>query len=268
MAKDTFYFSHDYNARSDDKIKRLLSKHGNEGYGIFWAIIEDLYNNTNVLRLDYETISFDLRCDISKVKSIINDFDLFVIEGGIFGSSSIHERLEARNSKSEKARESVLKRWERVKNNTNVLPTNNECNTESQKRNTIKESIVKENKVKESKVHKEEHCDFEILDQFPFDEFWETYNKKNDRTACEKKFIKLTEKEKELIWAHVPKYVLSTPDKQYRKNPETYLNNKCWNDEIINTSKNGTGQQTTTGETARDRAYKRAAAEYASDKGN
>jgi len=29
----------------------------------------------------------------------------------------------------------------------------------------------------------------------------------------------------------------STPDKQYRKNPETYLNNKSWNDEIIGNNK-------------------------------
>ena len=149
MAKDTFYFTHDYNARNDIKIKRLLSKFGYEGYGIFWALIEDLYNNTNVLRLDYETLSFDLRCNVELVKSIINDFDLFVIEGDIFGSSSIESRLEARNAKSEKARESVLKRWERQKNNTNVLPTNNECNT-------IKESKVKETKVNKEKEHKEE----------------------------------------------------------------------------------------------------------------
>jgi len=31
----------------------------------------------------------------------------------------------------------------------------------------------------------------------------------------------------------VDDYVLSTPDKQYRKNPDTYLRNKCWEDEII-----------------------------------
>ena len=44
MAKETFYFSHDYNARNDIKIKKLILKHGFCGYGIFWAIIEDLYN--------------------------------------------------------------------------------------------------------------------------------------------------------------------------------------------------------------------------------
>ena len=248
MAKDTFYFTHDYNARNDIKIKKLLSKHGYEGYGIFWALIEDLYNNTNVLRLDYETLSFDLRCSIVLVKSVINDFDLFVIEGDIFGSSSVESRLEARNAKSEKARESVLKRWNKVENNTNVLPTQNDSNT-------IKESKVKEKKEIKEKEHKEEHSDFEILEQFPFDEFWNSYDKKVEKGACEKKFDKLTEKEKALIWEHVPKYVSSTPDKNYRKNPETYLNNKCWNDEVIfKNGNNGTTGQQQTGESQLERA--------------
>lgn len=145
MTKDTFYFSHDYNTRNDIKIKHLLSKCGYEGYGIFWSLIEDLYNNTNVLRLDYETLSFDLRCDEKLVKSIINDFDLFIIDGEIFGSHSVQRRLEERNSKSIKARESVLKRWNKIENNTNVLPTNNDSNT-------IKERKGKEKKVKEIKI--------------------------------------------------------------------------------------------------------------------
>ena len=236
MAKDTFYFSHDYNARNDIKIKHLLSKFGYEGYGIYWALIEDLYNNTNVLRLDYETLSYDLRCSVDIVKSIINNFDLFVIDGEIFGSHSVQRRLEERNAKSEKARESAHKRWNKTENYTNVLPTQNECNA-------IKESKGNEKKEIKEKEHKEEHSDFEILEQYPFEEFWNTYDKKNKRESCEKKFNKLTEKEKELIWGHVPKYVLSTPDKQYRKNPETYLNGKCWNDEIINKSNNGTGSK-------------------------
>lgn len=148
MTKDTFYFSHDYNARNDVKIKKLLAKHGYLGYGLFWAIIEDLYNNTNVLRLDYDTISFDLRCDKNIIYSIIHDFDLFVFDGETFGSLSVQKRLEERNAKSEKARKSVLKRWENKGKNTNVLQTNNECNT-------IKESKVNENKKKEIKINKE-----------------------------------------------------------------------------------------------------------------
>jgi hypothetical protein len=40
MAKDAFYFSHDYNARNDEKILELRSTYGAEGYGIFWMVVE------------------------------------------------------------------------------------------------------------------------------------------------------------------------------------------------------------------------------------
>lgn len=147
MSKDTFYFSHDYNTRTDDKIKKLIRAHGMQGYGIFWAIVEDLYNNANALRTDYEGIAYDLRVDAMVVKSIINDFDLFCFENGSFGSSSIEKRIDERNSKSEKARQSAFKRWNKIEPDANALPTQSECNT-------IKESKVKESKVKEIETRK------------------------------------------------------------------------------------------------------------------
>lgn len=67
---------------------------------------------------------------------------------------------------------------------------------------------------------------------FSFDEFWNTYGKKVDTKKCKDKFDKLTEKEKEQIKSTINDYINSTPDIQYRKNPLTYLNGKCWMDEI------------------------------------
>lgn len=216
MAKDTFYFSHDYNARNDLKIKRLLSKRGIEGYGVFWAIIEDLYNNTNVLRLDYETLSYDLRCSPGLVESVITEFDLFVIDGDIFGSHSVQRRLEERNSKSEKARESVLKRWNK---DTNVLPTNNDSNT-------IKESIV-------SKVTKEKDNERAKSDVFTFDEFWEQYPNKAGKKISKEKFAKLSDPEKELIRQTLPAFIKYKKFPEYNHpNPATYLHQKRWEDEI------------------------------------
>lgn len=141
MGKDTFYFSHDYNSRNDAKVKKLIAKHGFLGYGLFWAIIEDLYNNANALPMDYETIAFDLRVDKKVIESVINDFDLFVFDGDFFGSLSVENRLNERNKKSVKARESALKRWNK---DANALPTQSECNA-------IKESKGKETKGNEIK---------------------------------------------------------------------------------------------------------------------
>ena len=141
--ENTFYFTHDYNARSDSKIKRLLSKHGCMGYGLYWAIIEDLYNNANVMQLDYESIAYDLRTEESVVKSVINDFDLFVIYDDFFGSNSVQRRLDERDSKSKKASESAQERWRR---NADALRAQSDSNA-------IKESKGKEIKVKEIKIN-------------------------------------------------------------------------------------------------------------------
>lgn len=147
--KETFYFSHDYNARADGKIKKLLSIHGMIGYGIFWAIIEDLYQNANALRTDYGCIAYDLRVQETLVKSIVEDFGLFQISGDSFGSYSVERRINRRSEKSQKARESALSRWNKqeVKEEENANAMRTQCD-----RNAIKESILKDNKVKENKL--------------------------------------------------------------------------------------------------------------------
>ncbi len=73
----------------------------------------------------------------------------------------------------------------------------------------------------------------DIMDD-SFEYWWNCYDLKCGRGNCEKKWSKLTQKEKRECIAATPAYVASTPDKQYRKRPLTYLNQKAWEDEIIN----------------------------------
>jgi len=74
-----------------------------------------------------------------------------------------------------------------------------------------------------------------------FQIFWNLYDKKvGDKEKVFKKWSKLKPEEKEQILIHVPKYTLSTPVKKFRLNPETYINNKGWNNEIIFTKKENT----------------------------
>ena len=134
MPKDTFYFSHDYNARNDEKIKMLIRKHGMIGYGVFWAIVEDLYNNANALRTDYDGIAYDLRLHSDIVKSVVNDFDLFEINGDYFGSSSVQARLDQRNEKSLSARKSASYRWNKKEEDANALQTLSEGNAKKERK--------------------------------------------------------------------------------------------------------------------------------------
>lgn len=77
-----------------------------------------------------------------------------------------------------------------------------------------------------------------------FDTFWDLYDKKvGPKDKLQKKWAALTDKERQAAMEHIPKYKESQPDKQYRKDPCTYLNNKAFNDEII--PSNGTPRSIT-----------------------
>lgn len=212
MPKDTFYFSHDYNARNDEKIKRLIRKHGMQGYGVFWSIVEDLYNNANALRMDYDGIAYDLRSDSDLIASVINDFDLFIFNGDYFGSNSVQERLDQRNNKSESARKSASYRW----NNANALQTQYDSNAKKER----KGKDIKEIKGKEINIS--------------FDSFWDLYDKKiGDKEKLSAKWEKFSDEERKSIMDYIPKYKISQPDKKFRKDPQTFFNNNSWNDELI-----------------------------------
>ena len=148
MKKDAYYFSHDSNSSNDEKIVNLRVEHEWAGYGLYWAIIEKLRDaNSYRLQCNFKAIAYHLNCSEDIIKSIVCDFDLFIIENNYFFSESLIKRMELKEYKSQKARESANKRWG---NNANAMPTHNDSNASKGK-----ESKVKEKKVNKSKVIKE-----------------------------------------------------------------------------------------------------------------
>jgi hypothetical protein len=82
--------------------------------------------------------------------------------------------------------------------------------------------------IQKKQIQKKEHKSSE------FEKFWDLYEKKvGDKEKIRKKWELLAEKDIEKIFWHVPLYKKTTPDKKFRKDPSTYINNKAWNDEII-----------------------------------
>lgn len=69
-----------------------------------------------------------------------------------------------------------------------------------------------------------------------FDIFWNLYGKKEDTAKCKAKFLKLEQSEIEKIFETLPAYIKKHSDIKYRKNPMTYLNGKCWLDDITITN--------------------------------
>jgi hypothetical protein len=75
-----------------------------------------------------------------------------------------------------------------------------------------------------------------------FEDFWKLYDNKVDKVKCEKKFMSLDLPVIEKIINVVPLYTnITTTSKdnikglKFRKNPLTWLNGECWNDEIKET---------------------------------
>ena len=100
--KDAFYFSHDSNARNDQRLMKVRMKYGMEGYGIYFGIIEILREQAEYTLSfdDLESISFDLRVDLEKIEDIVSNYDLFVIEGmSMFYSKSLKRRMECLDDK-------------------------------------------------------------------------------------------------------------------------------------------------------------------------
>ena len=120
------YFLHQSDSFTDYKIIKMRSKLGIESYGIFWAVLELLFKEENKLCIDdYEPLAYSLQCDADKLKAVIEDFDLFVIEDNCFYSKRLNNHIEEINKKSNKAKENASKRW----NNANAMPTQSKRNT-------------------------------------------------------------------------------------------------------------------------------------------
>ncbi len=149
------YFSHDSNARNDEKIALLRMKHGSAGYGVYFMILERLREAKDYMSVkDYNLIAFDLREDSQLIKSVVEEFGLFAFvndknRGECFYSRSFNDRMELKDEKSQRRAEAgkkgAAKRWG---SKDKAEPSNNDSNA------IAKPSEKIASKEKESKVNK------------------------------------------------------------------------------------------------------------------
>ena len=81
-----------------------------------------------------------------------------------------------------------------------------------------------------------------------FDDFWNLYDKKVAEDRCSVLWTTLTDDDHRAIMAYIPQYIAAQPNKRFRKNPETFLTNRAWEDEIIQeqTVQKGRGRKQST----------------------
>jgi len=145
MKNNTNYFSHDCNARDDEKIMLLRSEYWWEWYGIFWLMIEKLSEATEykLLLTNKLVISKLYQANIEVINYL---FELWLLEeqGEYMYSPSLLYRMQLKLDKklkqSEWWKKAMLSRWK------------NKSDIETDK--LLITSKVKESKVKEIKENK------------------------------------------------------------------------------------------------------------------
>lgn len=154
MAKDAYYFSHDSNAKNDEKCMYIISKYGLEGYGIYWIFIEHMHEQSDgkLTCALIDGFSFRWGIDITLLKQFYNDaitIKLFVSDGEYFWSERVLRNKQTLEEKREKkslaGKKGMQSRW----GSDNTVITSD--NTTITKDNKVKESKVNKNKVKENK---------------------------------------------------------------------------------------------------------------------
>ena len=69
-----------------------------------------------------------------------------------------------------------------------------------------------------------------------FEDLWLMYERKGSKANAKKEFAKLTEEEVELMRLHIPAYIQSRPERQYRQDFERYIKHKTFNSVVYSKS--------------------------------
>lgn len=100
-------FRHDTNERNKSNVLKLRMKLGAAGYGIYMMLLERIASEPlQRAELNYEVLSYDFHESVEMIRSVVEDFDLFVIdiESDTFSHEGLNNQLsaKAKRAKQEK----------------------------------------------------------------------------------------------------------------------------------------------------------------------
>lgn len=215
------WFKHESSDRNKVESKLIRARFGSEGYGIYQMLLEVISENIEAHNIDdwghvnsmHDKNTLADECGVTREK--LEEFLAFCDERGIFQkhkkrlySPLILNRLD----------EFAMKVKKGVRVSPDSLPTDSR----------LTPARIEQNRIEQNKE-----------DGIPFDTFG-IFMTKVGRPKSEAKWKKLSRKDQQAIIDYIPRYKEATPDKKYRKNPETFLNNRSWEDEILGSSQSAT----------------------------
>ena len=97
-----------------------------------------------------------------------------------------------------------------------------------------KQEAKPKQKVSKAEANNNENVNNNVNDKIDFSVFWNLYPVKKGKAKCEPKWNKLTEQEKQSAIQTLPTFIANKPFPNYTHPfPETYLNQKRWDDELV-----------------------------------
>jgi len=111
------YFEHDYSARNDQKVLRMRARHGWAGYGLYWAILESMAEDStgHLDRGAIEGLSVGYGVPITDLSAFIKncvEIGLFSeTVDGVFFSRRMVDHKKNMSDFTEKGRIGAEKRW-------------------------------------------------------------------------------------------------------------------------------------------------------------
>lgn len=256
--KETFYFTHDYDAFNDLKIQALISKYGMEGYGLYWKIIEMLHSATEH-KLENKkymltAISNQTKLEFSFIEEFlldcVNEYSLLSGNGTHYWSERVLRNFNKRAEISNKKKEAINKRWQKnneilntdeinmnenninnseivIQNDTNLIQ--NDTNVIHNDTKEIKEKEIKEKEREKEKINKKEK----------FENFRKIYpgTKKSLETEYTN-FLKKTRNSDEIVELLQPAIENQMKIREEKrengqwvqewKHLQTWINQRCW----------------------------------------
>jgi len=188
--KNTYYFQHDYNARNDPDIISLRAEYGWEGYGIYWLLVEMMYESADscIYNKAIAGLSKCYNIDITLLSKCIEtaiEVGLFGSDGNKFWSDRVLENKQyidgLRTKRSEAGKQGMASRWgskSEAKNEEVITPLYNKITNDNK---------GKEKKGKESKGNEIKRKDIYTDD---FLNFWNEYPRKDGKIPAFKAFDK------------------------------------------------------------------------------
>jgi hypothetical protein len=223
MAKELPYFKFEPNQWENGNIQ-MLSREDKGLFidlcSVYWSRLGDVPSKLAIQKL--------CAGNATALNSLCEEKIIELIDGNIF-IKFLSEQLNEFEDVSKQNSKNALEGWEKRRklkeeSERNATALNSLCENDA-----IREDKIKLDKIKEDKIS--------------FDIFWNLYNKKvGSKDSCIKKWCKLDLETQTKIIDFIPNFLNSISDKQFVPFPETFLNQKRWNDVIEITKVNITAK--------------------------